>query len=80
MSPKVMGFSVSYRNTGHWDIYPSSGRRMYRIRGEKGNFIVMDERDYPALGEEPREWGKNTDGFATITAAMAFICGELMEE
>jgi hypothetical protein len=62
-------FRVCWRNPGHWDILTDEGR--WTIRGEVGNFSVQDQRErpYPV-----------TDGFATVDAAMAFICSKLMRE
>jgi hypothetical protein len=60
---------VCWRNHGHWDILTNEGR--WKIRGQAGNFGVQDERyrPYPV-----------TEGFATVDAAMAFICSKLMRE
>lgn len=50
--------------------------RAFRIRGEPGNVIVMDERWDPY---RPR--GERTSlKFRDITAAMVYISGELMQE
>jgi hypothetical protein len=94
-----LGFSVGYRNPGHWDIYAAqcpgkisawlsvdpehrstSGRdggreRAFRIRGEPGNVIVMDERWDPHR-PHPRE----SLTFRSVTGAMLWICEELMQE
>jgi hypothetical protein len=93
------GFSVGYRNPGHWDIYASQcpgktsawlsvdpeGRktsardgereRAFRIRGEPGNVIVMDERWDP---HRPRPRESLT--FRSVMAAMVYIAEELMQE
>ena len=69
VTPCSASFRVCWRNPGHWDIYTDDGR--WKIRGDDGNFRVQDEgaRPYPV-------W----DGFATVGAAMAFICAKLMRE
>ena len=93
-----LGFSVGYRNPGHWDIYaakhpgeeqahehvngPGSisprepGReRAFRIRGEVGNVIVMDERWDPT-----RPHPRTSMTFRTVGAAMLWISEDLMRE
>lgn len=67
--PTPSPFRVCWRNPGHWDINTDEGR--WKIRGESGNFSVQDERyrPYPV-------W----EGFATVNAAMAFVCSKLMRE
>lgn len=93
-----LGFSIGYRNPGHWDIYSrqcpgqvsawlsagegrsTSGKdgereRAFRIRGEPGNVVVMDERWDP---HRPRPRESLT--FRSILAAMVYICEELMQE
>lgn len=71
--PVCESFRVGYRNPGHWDIYENHGdrRRLYKIRGEPGNFSVQDEanKPYPVV-----------EGFATVDAAMAYVCAKLMRE
>jgi len=93
------GFSIGYRNPGHWDIFAdqcpgkvsawlsvdpegrqTSGRdggreRAFRIRGEPGNVIVMDERWDP---HRPHPRGSLT--FRSVMAAMVYIAEELMQE
>lgn len=49
--------------------------RAFRIRGEPGDVQVIDERWNPN-NPHPREWMK----FRSITAAMVWICEELMQE
>ncbi len=61
------GFSVNYRNPGHWDIY-SERSRDFRIRGQYGNVSLLDERDDPTR-PHPREHLT----FKTVTAAMAYV-------
>lgn len=39
----LRGFSVTERDTGHWDIYGDK-QREFCIRGEPGNVMVRDER------------------------------------
>jgi len=64
-------FSVYYRNPGHWDIYDlNGGSRKYRIRGQAGNFSVLDE-DNPEIKRK---------GYATVNDAMSWICSTLMVE
>lgn len=93
-----LGFSVGYRNPGHWDIYAQAcpgqasawcaahpeGRtsatdkdreRAFRIRGESGDVIVMDERWNPH-NPHPRQSLK----FRSVLAAMLWIVEELMQE
>lgn len=92
-----LGFSVTYRNPGHWDIYArqcpgmiqafyaanpggmTSGKdggteRAFVIRGETGNVIVHDER------WDPHRTGMNPMAFRSVSAAMLWICEELMQE
>jgi len=82
----LTGFSLTKRNTHHWDIYPARGQwlrngghRLFRIRGEPGRVVIFSEMDYPARDDEPRDWGYRRE-FTSIEAAMAFICGILMRE
>jgi hypothetical protein len=93
-----LGFSVGYRNPGHWDIYATEcpGRvsawlaahpngqtsakdgergRAFRIRGEPGNVVVLDERWNPHK-PHPRESMK----FRSVLSAMLWIVEELMQE
>lgn len=93
-----LGFSVGYRNPGHWDIYASQcpgkvaaflslsprnatsgqdgGReRAFRIRGEPGNVLVMDERWNPR-----RPHPRDTLQFRSVAAAMLWIAEEMMQE
>lgn len=93
-----LGFSIGYRNPGHWDVYAQicHGRasawraanpegqtseedigreRAFRIRGEPGNVIVMDERWDPHR-PHPRE----SLTFRSVMAAMVYIAEELMRE
>lgn len=93
-----LGFSVDYRNPGHWDVYAdqcpgkvsawlhanpggqTSARdgereRAFRIRGEPGNVLVLDERWNPHH-PHPREPIK----FHSVMAAMLWISEELMQE
>lgn len=93
------GFSIGYRNPGHWDIYskqcpgkvaaflsldPANNwttskdgerERAFRIRGEPGNVIVMDERWDPRR-PHPRE----PLTFRSITGAIVYIAEELTQE
>lgn len=64
------GFSVRRRNFGHWDISTSVGRA-FRIRGGPGDWIVLDERTLPAPSAKT---------FREQSAAMSYICAEMMHE
>ena len=93
-----LGFSVFYRNPGHWDVLAKQcpgkasawraahpdGRtssqdgereRAFRIRGEPGRVIVLDERWNPH-----RDPCQNPMEFRTVSAAMLWIAEELMQE
>jgi hypothetical protein len=93
-----LGFTVTYRNQGHWDIYAKQvpgrasawlkahpgGRttdtdvhceRAFRIRGEPGNVVVLDERWDPHR-PHPRDELK----FRSIMGAMLWIVEEMMCE
>jgi hypothetical protein len=93
-----LGFSVGYRNPGHWDIFADQcpgktsawlashpggtttgvdgGReRAFRIRGEPGSVLVMDERWNP---HKPRP--RESLMFRSIAMAMMYIVEELMQE
>ncbi len=65
----MKGFSVIYRNYGHWDICTNEGRA-FRIRGTPGAFKVLDERaaPYPSYT------------FKTMPVCMAFVAEQLMHE
>lgn len=71
---ELQGFSVIRRNYGHWDIVRQSEGLLFRLRGGPGAWRVLDER------------GRNPEGnpalpvFKEQSAAMAFICAELMHE
>jgi len=65
----MQGFSVIYRNYGHWDICDSR-ERLFRIRGGPGKHVVLDERQRDAPKKE----------FKTVNACMSCICDELMFE
>lgn len=94
-----LGFSVGYRNPGHWDIYAEQcpgkasawrhahpngetsdrdgGReRAFRIRGEPGNVVVLDERWNPH-DPHPRD---ARGPFRSVLGAMLWIVEELMQE
>lgn len=91
------GYSVIYRNPGHWDIIAREvpGRasawlaahpcgktsakdgqteRAFRIRGEPGNVLVLDERWNPHQ-PHPREAMR----FRSVAAAMLWVSEELMQ-
>jgi hypothetical protein len=67
----MSGFSVNYRNPGHWDIYDSR-QRLFCIRGDIGNVVVRDERDSAVRVTLPK--------FKTVAGAMAYITDILMFE
>jgi hypothetical protein len=105
-----LGFSIGYRNRGHWDIYADqvpgkdaawltahgpgasingatvddidrlnmkkarTRERAFRIRGEPGDVVVMDER------WDPRAKSRDSLKFRSVMAAMVWICEELMQE
>lgn len=62
------GFDFCWRNPGHWDVVDD--RRLFAIRGEPGEGFVRLERTLRAPNRE----------FVTLTAAVAWICDELMQE
>jgi len=64
------GFTVDYRNPGHWDISTRRDGRLFTIRGEPGDVIVHDTR---ARGGPSRE-------FKNVADAMTCVCEELMWE
>jgi len=67
------GFTVMYRNYGHWDI-AQGGSRAFRIRGGPGAYHTHDERDEgPPFPREPKD-------FKTVQACMSYISDELMFE
>lgn len=66
----MKGFTVIYRNFGHWDIVVPDMGRAFRIRGTPGKFCVLDERAAPY---------SQTD-FKTVSGCMLFISEQLMHE
>ena len=67
-------FSVVRRNYGHWDITNRDVGRLFRLRGGPGQWDVIDER---------KGKGQNSTmppPFKDQSAAMSFICAELMHE
>jgi len=66
-------FSVIRRNFGHWDIVQNEKGRVFRLRGGPSQWDVIDER----VGK-----GQNSSmqAFKDQSAAMAYICAELMHE
>lgn len=93
-----LGFSVSYRNPGHWDVcaketpgrasawcaaHPNGSTsakdgewtRAFRIRGEPGSVVVMDERWDPH-----RPHPRDSLTFRSVVGAMLWIAEELMQE
>lgn len=69
--PMPQGFSVIRRNFGHWDIVRREDGRLFRLRGGPGEWRVFDER---------KNRLENIPTFKEQSAAMAFICAELMHE
>jgi len=70
----INSFLVRRRNYGHWDIDSPEHGRMFRLRGGPGQWDVIDERS----GK-----GQNStmpQPFKEQSAAMAYICAELMHE
>lgn len=69
----IEGFSVYRRNYGHWDISSKEHGRLFRLRGGPGQWDVIDER---------KGKGQNSKmaAFKDQSAAMAYICAELMHE
>jgi hypothetical protein len=63
-------FSVNRRNQGHWDVYVDKCRA-FCLRGELGCWYVIDER----TRQSPR-----LPPFKEQSAAMSYICAELMHE
>lgn len=67
-------FSIGNRGPGHWDITSRDHGRLFRLRGGPGQWDVIDERQ-----------GKGQNStmpppFKDQSAAMAYICAELMHE
>ena len=65
-------FSIYRRNFGHWDVAVPGNGRMFRLRGGPGEWRVLDERTGKDRGPTLR--------FKEQSAAMAYICAELMHE
>lgn len=67
-------FSVYRRNYGHWDISSKEHGRLFRLRGgPTSQWDVIDER-------EGKGQNSKMVTFRDQSAAMAYICGELMFE
>lgn len=67
-------FTVTRRNYGHWDISTHGKGRVFRLRGGPSRWDVIDER---------KGKGQNSTmppPFKEQSAAMAYICAELMHE
>lgn len=69
-----INFSVSHRNTGHWDVTTRWGRA-FRIRGEPRDVVVFDERV-----DDDRPFPRDPLRFKSINTALAWCADELMEE
>lgn len=66
------GFSVVWRNYGHWDIVSNKAGRLFRLRGGPSEWIILDERSV--------EERKERMVFKEQSAAMSYVCAELMHE
>lgn len=69
----MKGFSVVYRNYGHWDFYSAEGRvslRVFRLRGSGAEWFAMDEREAPYPVAK----------FKTFSSTILFITESLMHE
>lgn len=66
----ISHFSIYRRNVGHWDVSDSETGRLFRIRGEPGRFLAMDEREKPYPVTE----------FKTMAECVTFITDQLMNE
>lgn len=64
-------FTISRRNTGHWDVNSDDGR-LFRLRGGPGAWTILDERHERARGPDLV--------FRSPGAAMSYVCSELMHE
>jgi hypothetical protein len=72
------GFSVGYRNPGHWDVYTKYGRA-FRIRGEEPNVVIFDERTNDSRREQLTF--KNVPlTFKSVSKALSWCADELMDE
>ena len=67
----LKGFSVQYRNPGHWDIY-QSGVRIFKIRGAPGEVALIIDPD--------KRGGAVNQYFNTVDAAMSRVVNDLMFE
>lgn len=67
-------FSVGYRNPGHWDI-SFKGERAFRVRGEPGSVVVLDER-----GDTGEPFPRESLDFPSVGSAMAWITDTIMGE
>ncbi|MCW2242306.1 hypothetical protein [Azospirillum canadense] len=65
-------FSFSWRNPGHWDVI-GRHKRLFRIRGEGRQVVVIDERPDCRPYPDPME-------FPSVAAATAWITETLMAE
>lgn len=69
----MKGFSIRYRNPGHWDII-GPDERAFRIRGIPGDVVVHDER------REGLPFPRKYHQFRSVQVAMAWCCDQLMHE
>jgi hypothetical protein len=72
---RLTGFSVYYRNPGHWDVNTFRGRE-FRIRGEGKSVMVSDERDASRSDPEARGWKY----FKSVETALSWCADELRNE
>ena len=67
-------FEVVRRNPHHWDIWAKDmnrNRRVYRIRGSKGDIVLQGDHDYSDKPERR---------FSSIESCMTEVCAEFMQE
>jgi hypothetical protein len=64
----VEAFEVIRRNFGHWDVYVKRARK-YVLRGGPGEWTVTEDVRHGSFTK-----------FKDQSAAMAWVCAELMHE
>ena len=72
--PGPTNFTVGYRNPGHWDITTAYGRA-FRIRGERPNVVVYDERT-----DDARPHPRDAVKFKSVEGALNWCATQLMDE
>lgn len=70
----INGFSIFRRGPGHWDVISREHGRLFRLRGGPGQWDVIDERTGKGANS------KMPPPFKEQSAAMSYICAELMHE